>query len=251
MLAKRIIPCLDIKNNRVVKGCRFKLLRDCGDPVALAMKYCEEGADELIFLDITASLESRGPIMSLIEKIAKQLSIPFAVGGGIRNLEDAKTIIEAGADKVIINSAAILRPEFITELAQSYGSQSIVVAIDAATVNSKCCVFSHAGSINTGRDLISWGQEAVARGAGEVVFTSIDHDGTKSGYACKLSAQLSTSISVPLIASGGAGTADDLLEVFTHGKCEGAIGASIFHDNILSIAQVKNYLMQNEVRVRL
>ncbi|NGQ95700.1 imidazole glycerol phosphate synthase subunit HisF [Brevibacillus sp. SYP-B805] len=251
MLAKRIIPCLDVKEGRVVKGVQFLGLRDAGDPVELAAKYSREGADELVFLDISASHEGRKTMIDVIERTAAHITIPFTVGGGINQVEDMKRILRAGADKISLNTAAVLRPELIREGATVFGSQCIVVAIDARrTGENKWEVFTHGGRNGTGRDAVEWAQEVEALGAGEILLTSMDADGGKTGYDLALTRAVSEAVGIPVIASGGAGAAAHFVEVFTEGKADAALAASIFHYEETSIAMVKRYLQQKGVVVR-
>ncbi|MBY0435412.1 MAG: imidazole glycerol phosphate synthase subunit HisF, partial [Cyclobacteriaceae bacterium] len=227
MLTKRIIPCLDIKNGRTVKGTNFINLRDAGDPVELGSLYAKQGADELVFLDISATLEERKTFASLVKEIARHLNIPFTVGGGIGSVADVAPLLDAGADKVSINSAAVRNPELIDELAKEFGSQFIVLAIDARQVDSSWTVFTHGGSKSTNKNLFQWAAEGQQRGAGEVLFTSMDHDGTKQGFAIQPLQKLNELLTIPVIASGGAGSKEDFLEVFTTGHADAALAASI------------------------
>lgn len=251
MLAKRIIPCLDVKDGRVVKGVQFVGLRDAGDPVELASKYSLEGADELVFLDISASHEGRQTMVDVIERTAANITIPFTVGGGINSVEDMKRILRAGADKISLNTAAVLRPELIREGATVFGSQCIVVAIDARRVaEGKWEVYTHGGRNATGRDVIEWAQEAERLGAGELLLTSMDDDGEKKGFGIELTRLVSEAVRIPVIASGGAGAVEHFTEVLTEGKADAALAASIFHYDETSIASVKKYLKQEGVLVR-
>ncbi len=251
MLTKRIIPCLDVKNGRTVKGVNFVELRDAGDPVALAKIYAEEGADELVFLDITATVEKRKTLAALVKKVAEQVNIPFTVGGGISSREDVETMLYTGADKVSINSAAVNRPELIEELAANYGSQCIVVAIDTRFVNGRHVVHTHGGRYPTEVETFAWAKEVQERGAGEILLTSMDHDGTKKGFAHTLTAQLSDALTIPIIASGGAGTMEHFMDVFTFGKADAALAASIFHYKEIPVPQLKAYLQQHQIPVRI
>lgn len=251
MVTKRIIPCLDVKNGQVVKGINFEGLREVGDAVEMGVRYSAEGADELVYLDISASKESRNTFTSLVEKIALGINIPFTVGGGIGSLEDASRLLDSGADKVSINSAAVARPELISEIAQKYGSQFVVCAIDAKCVDGKWLVTTHGGSRFSEKELFSWAREAQERGAGEILFTSMDHDGTKNGYACPRYARLSEILSIPVIASGGAGSIEDIAEVLTEGKADAALAASIFHYGEISIPELKRRLAEKNINVRL
>lgn len=251
MLAKRIIPCLDIKDGRTVKGVNFVNLRDAGDPVELGARYSEAGADELVFLDITATHEKRRTLAELARKIARHLNIPFTIGGGIRTVEDAEVLLDAGADKISINSAAVRRPELISELAGRFGSQFVVVAIDAKPIEQEWYVHLNGGRVPTERRLLEWGREAEQRGAGEILFTSMAHDGTKAGFAVDATARLSQSLGIPVIASGGAGTMDHFAEVFTTGRADAGLAASIFHFKEIEISDLKQYLADRQVAVRL
>jgi cyclase len=238
MLTRRIIPCLDVKDGRVVKGVRFHELRDAGDPVEQARTYGAAGADELCFLDISASLESRGTLVQLVERVARELSIPFAVGGGVRSAGDAETLLRAGADKVSLNTAALAEPDLITAVAKLAGSQSAMIAIDARARGPGWEVRSHGGTRGTGRDLIEWAREAVDRGAGEILLTSMDHDGVQRGFALEMLRAVTAAVSVPVIASGGAGTAGHFADAFQAGAAA-ALAASVFHFGTLSIQSVK------------
>jgi len=238
MLTRRIIPCLDIKDARVVKGVRFQELRDAGDPVEQARAYGDAGADELCFLDISASLEGRGTLAHLVERVAGELAIPFAVGGGVRGAADAEKLLRAGADKVSVNTAALADPRLITEVARLTGSQSAMIAIDAKAAPGGWTVHSHGGSRPTGRDLLQWAREAVDRGAGEILLTSIDHDGTGGGFALEMLRAVTSAVPVPVIASGGAGKPEHFAEAFEAGAAA-ALAASVFHFGTLRIADVK------------
>ncbi|MCK9918197.1 imidazole glycerol phosphate synthase subunit HisF, partial [Microbacteriaceae bacterium K1510] len=251
MLAKRIIPCLDVKDGRVVKGVQFLGLRDAGDPVELAEKYSQEGADELVFLDISASHEGRKTMVEVIERTAAHITIPFTVGGGINSVEDMKRILRAGADKISLNTAAVLRPELIREGADFFGSQCIVVAIDARrTAEGKWEVYTHGGRNATGRDVIEWAREAETLGAGEILLTSMDDDGGKKGFGIELTRTVSKAVGIPVIASGGAGAVEHFAEVLTEGKADAALAASIFHYDETSISAVKSYLLEKGVEIR-
>ena len=250
MVAKRIIPCLDVKDGQVVKGINFEGLKEVGDAVEMGAQYAREGADELVYLDISATREGRRTFAALVEKIAERIDIPFTVGGGIGSLEDAARLLDAGADKVSVNSAALARPELIGELAGKYGSQFVVVAIDAKNVDGTWLCTTHGGSRFTERELYSWAREAQERGAGEILFTSMDHDGTKAGYACDVYARLCTELSIPVIASGGAGSVQDIVDVLTVGKADAALAASIFHYGTLPIPVLKEALKNANVNVR-
>jgi cyclase len=250
--AKRIIPCLDVDNGRVVKGVNFVGLRDAGDPVEVAKRYNEEGADEITFLDITATHQERKTIVDIVKEVAKEVFIPLTVGGGIRELSDIYNLLEVGCDKVSINSAAIKRPAFIEEGAKRFGSQCIVVAIDAKRVApNKWHIFTHGGRRDTGIDAISWAKEAYNRGAGELLVTSMDGDGTKAGYDNELNSAIAKVAPIPLIASGGAGSMEHIKEAFTKGKADAALAASIFHFREIDILDLKRYLKSQNIPVRL
>lgn len=251
MLAKRIIPCLDIKDGRTVKGVNFVQLRDAGDPIELGAQYSEQGADELVFLDITATLEKRKTLAALAKQIARNLRIPFTIGGGISSVEDVAVLLDAGADKVSINSAAMRRPELISELAEAFGSQFVVVAIDAKPIQDDWYVHLNGGRIATERKLLDWAKEAENRGAGEILFTSMAHDGTKTGFACEATAHLSDWVNIPIIASGGAGSMEHFEEVFTKGKADAGLAASIFHFGEIPVPQLKKHLAAAGIPVRL
>jgi cyclase len=251
MLAKRIIPCLDIKDGMTVKGVNFLDLQSVGDPVELGRKYALEGADELVFLDISATNEGRKTFSGLVSRIAENINIPFTVGGGIASLEDAGNLLTAGADKVTINSAAVRRPELIDEIAARYGSQFVVVAIDAKILNGRWTVTTHGGKQLSERELFSWAKEVQERGAGEVLFTSMDHDGTKNGYPCETYARLCDSLSIPVVASGGAGSVEDIADVLTIGKADAALAASIFHYGEIPIPVLKQALHTRGIPVRI
>ena len=250
MLAKRIIPCLDIKDGRTVKGVNFVNLRDAGDPVELGAKYSLAGADELVFLDITATHERRRTLADLARDIARHLNIPFTIGGGIRELRDVDVLLDAGADKVSINSAAVRRPELIDELAYAFGNQFVVVAVDAKQVEGEWYVHLNGGRIRTEHKLFDWVAEAQERGAGEILFTSMDHDGTKAGFANGALAEMSERLRIPIIASGGAGNKEHFAEVFTAGKADAGLAASIFHFGEVEIAELKGYLAKRGIPVR-
>ena len=250
MLAKRIIPCLDVKAGRVVKGVKFLELRDAGDPVEIARVYDREGADELCFLDITASHENRGIILDVVARTAEQVFIPLTVGGGINKTEDIRNLLNAGADKVSINTGAVNRPAFVGEAAESFGSQCIVVAIDAKRVGDHWEVFTHGGRNPTGIDACEWAKRMENYGAGEILLTSMDRDGTKAGYDLALTRAISDRVSIPVIASGGAGTLEHIYDGLTEGNASAALAASIFHYQEYSIADCKNYLQSRGVVVR-
>jgi imidazole glycerol-phosphate synthase subunit HisF len=251
MLAKRIIPCLDVRNGQTVKGINFINIREVGDPVEMGASYAEQGADELVFLDITASHEGRKTFVDLVKRIALHLNIPFTVGGGISDLKDIEALLAAGADKVSLNSAAIRTPELIDQMALHFGSQFVVVAIDAREENGKWTAFINGGRIPTGKELFTWATEAENRGAGEILFTSMNHDGTKNGFACSALAKLSDNLSIPIIASGGAGNMQHFAEVFTKGKADAGLAASIFHFNEITIRGLKTFLADSNIPVRL
>ena len=248
--AKRIIPCLDVKNGRVVKGVNFVGLKDAGDPVEIAKRYNEEGADELTFLDITASHEGRGTIVDIVEKVAREVFIPLTVGGGIRTLDDIYNLLHVGCEKVSINSPAIANPDFINQAAQRFGSQCIVVAIDAKRCGDSWHVFINGGRIDTGKDALEWAKEVADRGAGEILLTSMDCDGVKKGYDIPLTSQMSHLLDIPVIASGGAGTMEHIKDAFVNGA-DAALAASIFHFKEIDIMDLKRYLRHEGIAVRL
>lgn len=249
--AKRIIPCLDVDNGRVVKGVNFVGLRDAGDPVEVAKRYNDEGADELTFLDITASHEERDTIVHIVEEVAKEVFIPLTVGGGIRKLDDIYKLLNVGCDKVSINSAAIKNPDFINEGAKRFGSQCIVVAIDAKRTGDSWNIFLNGGRKDTGIDAIEWAKEVYDRGAGEILLTSMDADGTKAGFDNSLNKAISSVIPIPVIASGGAGTMEHMKDAFTVGGADAALAASIFHFKEIDIMDLKHYLRDNDIAVRI
>ena len=251
MLTKRIITCLDIKNGRTVKGVNFVNLIDAGDPVALAKQYVEVGADELVFLDISATLEGRKTMLEMVLKVAAQVNIPFTVGGGISTVEDVDALLHCGADKVSINSSAIKRPVLINELSQKFGSQCVVVAIDAKQIDGKWVVHLAGGTIPTELDLFDWAKEVELRGAGEILFTSMDNDGTKEGFANEALAKLSALVNIPIIASGGAGSVQHFVDTFVKGKSDAALAASVFHFGEIPIPTLKQELKNNTIEVRL
>ena len=251
MLTKRIIPCLDVKDGRTVKGTKFVDLRDAGDPVELAARYSDEGADELVFLDISASQEARKMFLSVVERVAKAVQIPFTVGGGISTVDDVLRALDAGADKVSLNTAIVLRPDFLLEASTAVGSQSIVAAIDARRNPNGWGVWIKGGSEETSLDAIAWAREAVRLGAGELLVTSMDSDGTKEGYDLELLRTISECTSVPLIASGGAGTTEHVRDAITLGKADAVLAASIFHYQQISLLEIKQYLQKNNIPVRL
>lgn len=251
MLAKRIIPCLDIKDGRTVKGVNFINLRDAGDPVELAKLYAQEGADELVFLDITATHERRKTLAELVERIAMNINIPFTVGGGISSVEDVNVLLKSGADKVSVNSSAVRRPQLLNEISDRFGNQCLVLAIDAKQENDKWRVYLNGGRLETERELLEWAKEGAQRGAGEILFTSMNHDGTKNGFANEALAHLSETVNIPVIASGGAGTMQHFKDTFIEGKSDAALAASIFHFREISIPDLKGYLRENKITVRL
>ncbi len=251
MLAKRIIPCLDIKDGRTVKGVNFENLRDAGDAVELAKFYAQNGADELVFLDITATNEKRKTFAELVTKIAANINIPFTVGGGINSVEDVELLLKAGADKVSINSAAVKNPELIKQLSDKFGSQCIVLAVDANYMNNQWKVFIGGGKIETELELFSWCAQAVSLGAGEILFTSMQHDGTKKGFALEALAKLSLELPVPIIASGGAGSIEHFVELFSKTTTDAALAASVFHFKEIDIFDLKNQLIKNQIPARL
>jgi imidazole glycerol-phosphate synthase subunit HisF len=251
VLSKRIIACLDVRNGQVVKGINFEGLRAAGDPAELARRYNVEGIDELVILDITATIEARRALADTIRAAARELFIPLAVGGGIRTEADAAAAVEAGADKVSLNTAALQDPSLITTLAERYGSQAVIVAIDAKRDGDRFVVFARSGKTPTGRDGVEWAREAESRGAGEILLTSIDRDGTKAGFDCPLTAAVSAAVSIPVIASGGAGTLDHFVEVFTAGRADAALAASIFHYAETSVRTLKQHLQHSGIPVRL
>lgn len=251
-LAKRLIPCLDIRAGRTVKGVQFGGLRDAGDPVAQARYYATEGADELVFLDITATTDGRAPLLALVRAVAAQLDIPFTVGGGVASVADAAALLRAGADKIAVNSAALARPALLTELADAFGAQCVVLAIDARQeAGGDWQVYTRAGSVPTGRAPLAWAQEAAGRGAGELLLTSMTHDGAQTGFALALTHAVSTAVPVPVIASGGAGTAADFRDVLTAGAADAALAASVFHFGHLRLPALKTYLDAAGICVRL
>lgn len=251
MAFKRIIPCMDIKDKKVVKGINFIGLKDIEDPVVMGEKYYKGGCDELVFLDISATIEGRKTILEVVEEVSSKIFIPFTVGGGISTLEDMKNVIKRGADKVSINTAAFLNPSLISKGAEIFGSQCITVAIDAKKINNSYKVFTFGGTKKTEIDAVDWAKEAQRLGAGEILLTSIDKDGTRSGYDIDLLKRVCKAVDIPVIASGGCGSKEDILEVFTKTKATGALGASIFHYGIESISETKKYLMKNQVMVNI
>lgn len=251
MLAKRIIPCLDIKDGRTVKGINFVDLRDAGDPVELAEIYSKEGADELVFLDISATEQKRKTLAELVYRVAEKVNIPFTVGGGISSVEDVDVLLQNGADKVSINSSAVKNPQLINDLVAKFGSQCIVVAIDAKQINGEWIVHLVGGKVPTERKLFEWAKEVEERGAGEILFTSMDHDGTKDGFANTALAKLSTELNIPIIASGGAGTMQHFTDTFTQGKADAALAASVFHFKEIGIKALKEELRAKHIPVRI
>ncbi len=251
MLSKRIIACLDVRDGKVVKGVNFEHLRDAGDPAGLAARYNREGIDEIVILDVTATLEARRARARTISAVANQIFLPLSVGGGIRSEEDAAAAVEAGADKVSLNTAALEHPGLVTTLAKRYGSQAVIVAIDAKRADARFAVFSRSGQTETGRDAVEWAREATDRGAGEILLTSIDRDGTKAGFDCELTAAVSDAVGIPVIASGGAGAFEHFEEVFTAGRADAALAASIFHFNEKGVRDLKRFLAARGVPIRL
>lgn len=251
MLSKRIIPCLDIKDGKTVKGVNFLELRDAGDPVELAEAYARAGADELVFLDITATVENRKTLVELVKKVASVINIPFTVGGGISSVEDVSALLAAGADKISINSSAVKNPDLVNKLALEFGSQCVVVAIDTKKIGDKHIVHTHGGRTPTEIDTLIWSKEVQNRGAGEILLTSMDHDGCKQGFACELTALVSQNANIPVIASGGAGNMAHFAEVFSAGKADAALAASIFHFKEIEISLLKSYLSRNGIEVRM
>lgn len=251
MLTKRIIPCLDIKDGRTVKGVNFVNLRDAGDPVSLAAQYAAQGADELVFLDISATEQKRKTLSELVLKVAAAVDIPFTVGGGIATVDDVAAVLQNGADKVSINSAAVKNPPLINQLSRKFGNQCIVVAIDAKQIEGQWKVHLVGGKVPTEVDLCEWAREVEDRGAGEILFTSMDHDGTKNGFANKALAQLSAEVNIPIIASGGAGTKAHFRDTFVEGKADAALAASVFHFGEIPIPELKSYLQSEQISIRL
>lgn len=250
MLKKRIIPCLDIKDGRVVKGVQFLALKDAGNPVALASFYSKNGADELVFLDISATLEGRKTLVDLVKRLSKEINIPFTVGGGIQSVEDAQLLLQSGADKVSLNSAAVAHPKLITQIAEAFGSQSVVVAIDIKKVENDWYVFIKGGTESTGILAIDWAQKAETLGAGELLITSMNNDGAKDGFALEITNAISQAVSIPVIASGGAGSANDFVELFTQTEVSAGLAASIFHFNEVAIPDLKTLLKTQNIPIR-
>lgn len=251
MVAKRIIPCLDVKEGRTVKGINFLSLQDVGDAVELGRMYARQGADELVYLDISATVEGRNTFTSLVESIASNINIPFTVGGGISTIEDAARLLDAGADKISINSAAVRNPQLIDEIASKYGSQFVVLAVDAKQIDGVWRITTHGGRQLTDKELFSWAREGQERGAGEILFTSMDHDGTRNGYPCDTFAALASELSIPIIASGGAGCVGDIADVLSKGKADAALAASIFHYGEITVEALKRELQKQNIKVRL
>ena len=250
MLAKRIIACLDVRDGQVVKGINFEGLRSAGEPAALARRYNEEGIDELVILDVTATLEKRRAMANTVRSVAKELFIPLCVGGGIRDADDAAAVVEAGADKVSLNTAALISPDLITRLASQYGSQAVIVAIDAKRTGDGYAVYARSGTTAASRDAVEWAREAEDRGAGEILLTSIDRDGTKIGFDCEMTAAVSRAVNIPVIASGGAGSFDHFVDVFSEGRADAALAASIFHYAEHSVSGLKRHLHDRGIPVR-
>lgn len=251
MLTKRIIPCLDIKNGRTVKGVNFEDIRDAGDPVELAVRYCNEGADELVFLDITATNEKRKTLSELVTRIAQNINIPFTVGGGISTVEDVSVLLNAGADKVSVNTSAFKNPQLIKELSERFGSQCIVLAIDTKFENGDWLVYLNGGKVKTEKKALEWAKEGVSYGAGEILLTSMNNDGTKAGFANDITKLISTNVNIPVIASGGAGSMQHFTDAFFIGKADAALAASVFHFREISISSLKIFLKENNIAVRL
>jgi cyclase len=250
VLTKRIIPCLDIKDGRTVKGINFVNIRDAGDPVELGALYAQQGADELVFLDISATNEERKTFASLVKDIAKHINIPFTVGGGISSVKDVAPLLEAGADKVSVNSAAVRNPQLLDELSKAFGAQCIVLAIDARKIDNQWTVHTHGGKQSTDKRLFTWAKEGQERGAGEILFTSMDHDGTKAGFAIDPLSKLHELLQIPVIASGGAGNMGHFIDAFVLGKADAALAASIFHFGEIKIPELKSFLKQKNITIR-
>jgi len=251
MLTKRIIPCLDVKNGRTVKGINFKSLRDAGDPVALAKIYADQGADELVFLDITATIDRRKTMHVWVNEVAKSLNIPFTVGGGITSVQDVEALLKLGADKIAINSAAVRNPQLINDISNAFGSQCVVVAVDAKKIENDWYIYLNGGRLKTSWRLFDWVKEAEQRGAGEILFTSMNHDGTKKGFANEALNHISNLINIPVIASGGAGTLAHFKDAFIIGKADAALAASVFHFGEIGIPELKKYLKKQNIAIRL
>lgn len=250
MLKKRIIPCLDIKEGRTVKGVNFEGLRDAGDPVELAKLYSGAGADELVFLDITATIEKRDTLVELVKRVAKQVNIPFTVGGGIKSVDEANRLLKHGADKISVNSSAVKRPELLNELSAQFGNQCVVLAVDARPVNGIWKVFINGGKVETELNLLDWVKEGVERGAGEILFTSMDHDGTKNGFALEALESVCQTVNVPVIASGGCGSVDHFIDVFQQTSVDAALAASVFHFGEIEISELKKTLKKHTIAIR-
>lgn len=251
MITKRIIPCLDIKDGRTVKGINFENIKDAGDPVELAIEYAKQGADELVFLDITATNEKRKTLSELVTRIAKHINIPFTVGGGISSVEDVSVLLNAGADKISVNTSAVKNPQLIKDLANQFGSQCVVLAIDTKFENNDWYVYLNGGRVKTNLKTMDWAKEAVALGAGEILLTSMNNDGTKDGFAIDITKQISEAVNVPVIASGGAGNMQHFKDVFKNGKADAALAASVFHYKEIAIPELKKYLKLNNIEIRL
>jgi imidazole glycerol-phosphate synthase subunit HisF len=251
MLAKRIIPCLDIKDGRTVKGINFENIKDAGNPVELAIEYAKQGADELVFLDITATNENRKTLTELVIRIAKHINIPFTVGGGISSVDDVSNLLNAGADKISVNSAAIKNPQLIKDLAKQFGSQCVVLAIDTKFEDGEWFVYLNGGRVKTELKTIDWARQAVELGAGEILLTSMNNDGTKDGFALDITKQISETVNVPVIASGGAGTMQHFKDIFVNGKADAALAASVFHYKEITIPELKKYLKSNNIEIRI
>jgi cyclase len=250
MLKKRIIPCLDIKEGRTVKGVNFEGLRDAGDPVELAKLYSGAGADELVFLDITATIEKRDTLVELVKRVAEQVNIPFTVGGGIKSVDEANRLLKHGADKISVNSSAVKRPELLNELSAQFGNQCVVLAVDARPVNGVWKVFVNGGKLETELKLLDWVKKGVERGAGEILFTSMDHDGTKNGFALEALEAVCQTVNVPVIASGGCGSVDHFVDVFQQTSVDSALAASVFHFGEIEISELKNTLKKHNIAIR-
>ncbi len=251
MITKRIIPCLDIKDGGTVKGINFENIKDAGDPVELAIEYAKQGADELVFLDITATNEKRKTLSELVSRIAKHINIPFTVGGGISSVEDVSILLNSGADKISVNTSAVKNPQLIKELANQFGSQCVVLAIDTKFENNDWYVYLNGGRVKTDLKTIDWAKQAVELGAGEILLTSMNNDGTKDGFALDITKQISEAVNVPIIASGGAGSIEHFKDVFKNGKADAALAASVFHYKEIGIPQLKTYLKENNIEIRL
>jgi cyclase len=251
MITKRIIPCLDIKDGRAVKGINFENIKDAGDPVELAIEYAKQGADELVFLDITATNEKRKTLSGLVTRIAKHINIPFTVGGGISSIEDVFILLNAGADKISVNTSAIKNPQLITDIANQFGSQCLVLAIDTKYEDNEWFVYLNGGRVKTELKTIDWAKQAVALGAGEILLTSMNNDGTKNGFAIDITKQISEAVNVPVIASGGAGTMEHFKAILENGKADAALAASVFHYKEITIPELKSYLKSNQIDIRL